>query len=386
MNAKRQSERRRRRNSGSDDVKSLSRGRQGRWIVLPLGLLGLVLVLLGYYGWREDPTGELPEAVVAKSNAGGDRMSADMGSTLEAEEAPLPPLFSPGAPAEECKQETMRMAIQLAEDFPDKLDALQTSATIRWALGDMLEAVRLWEECRTRDSRFSPAYEGLGRVSLLEGDFERAVTMFREAIALEPANRQLTMLLAEALVRSNRMEEVVAELAGFIQSGPASPRAFLWLGQAYLELGQYDDAHRALEVALQRMPEERQVHFALTRVYGQLKQPDKAKWHRDKVQQLVDVYREAGKGQVRGSGTPDALYRDAVRAHLDAAAVYHRYGKVDEAIDLCRKAAALDPRDVESRQSLVALYEQAGRVKHSLRIKQQLRDLSRDSAGGPRRP
>ena len=283
------------------------------------------------------------------------------------EETPLPAVFSPNAPPEGCVAEMKAVAEQLAEDFPKQPDALQADATIHWATGDMVEAVRVWEKCLAVDSRFPPAYEGLGRVSQLQGDFAVRVEMFRKALALEPGNRQVSMMLADALVRANRTQEAVAQLNGVLRSGPAPPMALVMLGQAYLELGQYDDSRRALEAALQQLPNQRQAHFALTKVYDHLGQPDKAKLHRDRIEQLVEVYREEGKSRVRGWGTPAAVHKDAVRAHKDAAAVYHRHGNLVMAESLLRKAAALDPTDVECRQSLATLYDQTGRHSQARR-------------------
>ncbi len=301
-------------------------------------------------------------------------------SSKRPDDVSLPPAFSPNATPDDWKRETRRMAARLAADLPDQLDALHASATILWALGDQIEAARLWEKCLAVDGQFPPAYEGLGRVSQSQGDFERAIAMFRKAIALDPRNRRLTMFLADSLMRANRMKEAVAELTDFLRSGPAPPAAVVHLGQAYLALEQYDAARRVLETAIEQVPEERQVHFGLAKAYERLGQPDKAQRHRDKVQQLAAVHREAGKGRVRAAGPPTAVHKDTVRAHLDAAGVYSRYGNLKEAESLWRKAAALDPKDIECRQALAALYDRSARTTEAVRIREQLRDLAPASA------
>jgi Flp pilus assembly protein TadD len=204
--------------------------------------------------------------------------------------------------------------------------------------------------------------------------------MFRKAIELDPRNRRLTMFLADSLMRANRMKEAVAELTGLLQSGPAPPAAVVHLGQAYLALEQYEAAIRVLGAALQKVPEERQVHFGLAKAYERLNQPEKAQQHRDKVQQLAAVHREAGKGRVRAAGPPTAVHKDALRAHLDTAGVYFRHGNLSQAESLWRKAAALDPKDVECRQALAALYDRNGRSTEATRVREQLRDLAPPAA------
>jgi tetratricopeptide (TPR) repeat protein len=388
MNARRRSTRRDSRSSNAHPVPDPSQRGNWRRLVVPAGLLGLVLVILGIFPRPQNPPRHSgPPSPPLGATPGGDESVQKTAEVFpEADDNPLPPVLSESSSLEAWKLETKRVAARLVEAFPDRVDAVQTSAMIHWALGDMTEAVRLSEQCLAIDDQFPLAYEGLGRVSLLQGDFERAIAMFRQALALEPRNRHVTMLLAEALARANRADEVVAELSSFVESGPVPPTAYTMLGQAYLNLEQYHDAQRVLEVAMRQVPDERQVHFALMKTYEHLGQHDKADWHRNRVEQLVDVYREGGKGWVRAVGGPDRLFDDVVRAHKDAAAVYARHGAIADAERLWRTAAELDPKDVESRRSLAVLYNRTGRASQARRIGQQLHKLAADAASGSRSP
>jgi tetratricopeptide (TPR) repeat protein len=352
MNARRGSGRRPRQKTTQDATASQPRS-HGIWrtlAVLSGAVLVVVVIAVTLWPRRDGEAGRFSRIREAGTDENLASIAAD--GRTDSPAAPLDPATLPDpSDLEEWKLETLRVAAQLAEDLPDHSDAVQVSAMIHWAMGDMLEAERLSRKCLTLDQRSPLAYEGLGRVHLLRGEFDQAITMFRRAIQLDPHNRQRVALLGEALVGANRMEELVAEYTRLIGTGPVPPTIFLTLGQAYLDLEQYEQAQQALETAAEYLPEDRQVHFALNQVYEATGQAEKATRQRERIQQLVEVYRHSGEGRVRAACLPDRLFDDVVRAHQDAAAIYAKYDRSQQANLLLQKADVLNSAEGKSPQS-----------------------------------
>jgi tetratricopeptide (TPR) repeat protein len=197
-------------------------------------------------------------------------------------------------------------------------------------------------------------------------------------VALAPANRRYPTDLVEALVGANRMREAVVELTRFMGSGPVPAIAAIQLGQACLELDEPENARRAFLAALRTDPQDPQAHFGLGKACTRLGQSEKAREEMEQFRKLSAEGRTAAGEQVRSAGSP-ALVRDiAVRAHVEAAAFYQAHGNLERAEDLWRRAAAIDPGNVECRVQLADLYERAGRDREALWFCEQLRDIQPD--------
>jgi tetratricopeptide (TPR) repeat protein len=285
------------------------------------------------------------------------------------------PAFLPGAAPEELKIEARRVAGRLAGDFPREPLALDMRARTESAFGNSAEAVKLWEACLALDPVFAPACHGIGYVAKERGDFETAVVMLRKAAALAPANRGYSTDLVDAFMGADRMREAVAELKRFMASGPVREAAAMQLGQACLALDEPENARRAFTAAVQAAPQDSQAHFGLGNAYARLGQSAKARAEMEQFRKLSAEGRTAAGERVRNSGNP-ALVRDiAVRAHVEAADFYQAHGNPERAEELWRRAAALDPHNVECRVRLADLYERGGRDGEALRFCEQLKQI-----------
>jgi len=139
--------------------------------------------------------------------------------------------------------------------------------------------------------------------------------------------------------------------------------ALVLLGQAHLELKEYEKAKRQFEAVLAVEPDSAAAHFALARALARLGENERAQKHREQYAKLKD--RELAQSQ---RGRVDRLKTDLVRVHPAAAAsavsvgkVYALHGRVEQAERLWRWAAAVDPQNPEARKLLEVLHRAKGR-------------------------
>jgi superkiller protein 3 len=267
------------------------------------------------------------------------------------------------------------VAARLAGELPNEPAALDMRARVEVGFGNSAEAVKLWQNCLSLNRDFAPAYHGLGYVAKRKGDFDAAVTMFRKATAIDSQNRKFLTDLVEVLMEAGRMREAVEELKRLMESGPMTPAAALRLGQASLELDDFETARRAFEATLRAEPGERQAHFGLAKIHTRLGNPEKARFHTSEFQRLAARDRVRGGERNRDFAGMPVAREIAVRAHNETADFYEQHGRLVEAEDLWRRAAVLDPANVECRMRLLSLYEGAHRERKALRVCEQLRDL-----------
>jgi superkiller protein 3 len=290
------------------------------------------------------------------------------------------PAFSPKATDDDLKLEARRVAARLVEDFPNEPGAVDVRARVESLFGAKTEAGRLWEHCLSLRPDFAPAHYGLGCIALLQGDFDKAAALLRKAAQLAPDDRGYQMDLIQSLLSTNQFAEVAVRVRRLMQSGPVTALAPLYLGQACLELNDLEGARQAFEIVLRSVPGDGQAHFGLAEVYRRLKQPEKVQSHLDQLRSHIPVERTDARQRAHDAVNPMMVREILVLAHIKSADVYQMHGNSPRAEELWRRAAALDPKDMESRNHLAALYAQDKRDRDALRVCRQLCQIEPDKA------
>lgn len=226
----------------------------------------------------------------------------------------------------------------------------------------------------------------LGVHSLQAGQHLQAVDAFRAAIALDPEgtspqNAQALGLMADTLLRLNRSEEALKHYALAVEVDDLNPDLHFRYAQLLRRAGRPDEAFPHYERALKLFPayaaaragyatalkqagrlEEatRQLDQSMAELKKAIERtPDDADVH----YWLADVYVQAGRGS-------DAIihFREAHRLKptrkdvlLDFSALLEARGEIKEAEELLRKATAMEEVAAEAHEALGALYGRQGR-------------------------
>lgn len=188
---------------------------------------------------------------------------------------------------------------------------------------------------------------GMGLVSLMGGDFERAVGELKTALRANKKHIPALIALARALVELERFDEAYPYAHKGLQLEPENPVAQDVLGRVLLALGQLDFAEQCFRNALEKRPDNGELHAKL----GELLKTR----HRD---------REALEHYIK------ALETDAggVRTVLDTSVCLERIGDLPQARKLLQKAAARWPDDLTVSLRLSELTMLAGATDEARRI------------------
>jgi cytochrome c-type biogenesis protein CcmH/NrfG len=116
-------------------------------------------------------------------------------------------------------------------------------------------------EVRTPDRIIQPAAaDGVepaleqARAALARGELEQALSVTRAALAKEPSNTVVRLLLAKALAALNRRDEVVDELRRAVRADPLTPEVHLELGFAAVYTGDFATARSSWQHYLRLAP------------------------------------------------------------------------------------------------------------------------------------
>ena len=95
----------------------------------------------------------------------------------------------------------------------------------------------------------------LGQAYLEEKNYQEALNWFRTSIARNKSYGFAYMGLADALLATGRLEEMVAQLQVGVKESPDDPSLQLALGQAYFKVGRFTEARARLEEAVKKDPD-----------------------------------------------------------------------------------------------------------------------------------
>lgn len=281
--------------------------------------------------------------------------------------------IDPSAPRPTSAQlvaEARRVADRLLDFLPDNPQALTLAGRIHYAFGDEAAAAECWEECLEIDPEFAATWHVMGEAAWEQGDYEKAASQLRKAIAADARlRRKVKYPLADSLMSLGDPEAAVSVLEETTDGAPLTLDGLLLLGHAYLQLAEYQKGKDQFEAALAVDPRSSKAHFGLATVYARLGQPEQSRQFRReyvelKSQDLDETARL--RESLRGEDYADVRPLVAMCC-LNAGKIYALHGNVDEARSHWTRAAALDPRNSEPRTLLGLLDSHQPRREEAVR-------------------
>ena len=205
---------------------------------------------------------------------------------------------------------------------PDDARALQALIQARLRLRKFPEAIRDAERLVSLRPRDPEARGQLARLNAWVGDHEKAVVLYREALALDRHNPGLKSDLADVLLWSHRYDEAERLYQEVLAVRPDHHEALKGLVRARLQAGNADGALQAVDLALPLYPRD-------------------ADLLRDRASAL------AARGSLLEAAR--SLERAAAVAPADAG-IQRQLGEIrfrqrdyERAVEAWRRASALDP-------------------------------------------
>jgi adenylate cyclase len=145
-------------------------------------------------------------------------------------------------------------------------------------------AVELAREAINRDEFDARGYSELGFAYLYSKQHDDSLAAYGRAIELNPNDADILAEMGGAVSFSGDPEAALDLLKRAVRLNPYHPDWYLWfLGEAYFDLGQYDEAIRML----QRMHDQSEGHRLLAASYALSDRLEEARYH---AKQVMSVY------------------------------------------------------------------------------------------------
>ena len=165
--------------------------------------------------------------------------------------------------------EDPRLAIQEAvmrrrlDKYPGDFLAQYNLAALLQTRGKLDEAVSLYRDALRIEPHNPTAHNSLGSALLIKEDASDAVSQFHAALDAQPSYENARYNLAHALAIENDLPAAAAEYKRYLDAKPGDPEAQAALGTVYFKLGRYPDALICFREAARLNPDNADVQANL---------------------------------------------------------------------------------------------------------------------------
>ena len=300
------------------------------------------------------------------------------GEQSAAEVSPLPiPVLKPDLDPtyRELMEEAVEAGHQLLESYPEDPEVVAVIAMLHHFAHDKAAEELCWQRCLELDSGFSRAYQWLGERSTDDGDYEKAETLMRQALAAGCKQPEFPFTLGTALMRQGKLEEAVRVLEDDLQTNPQLAKSRILLGQVYLQLKKNEEAKRQFETVLLLNSSSPPAYLGLATACDRLGLKDDAEKCRAEFKRIKRVEVQVEQEKQRGRKDELMAPRWVAEIMTMTGRIYLAHERLEDAERCLLRAVELDPNDTNCREALTALYVQQGRHADALPVVKNLRDL-----------
>ena len=335
---------------------------------------------------------EKPAAGVEKPAAGEENGAATSPHTPEAElpEPPTPPAkpstaaagddtATPPTPAlaEEdqdraLRREQLEVTRTLATAFPGDSSAAFLLGMACFDQGDSIEAAKHFEQSARLDPRRASAHDYLGQIAFLAGQYEKALELFRKAAATDPQLDGIHYRIAEVLVQTGRPDDAIPELQKDLEATSDAANSHRLLGEAWFQLKQYEKARQSYEAAVRVQPGLPKAYYGLAMTCARLKLTEKSKEYHRRFQELTAERQQTVRHFLHVYDPLKTTRESTAHTHTNAGRVYHAHEFARRAEQLWRRAAEIDPNNVDCRIRLASLRQRQGRPSDAIELFSQV--------------
>lgn len=288
--------------------------------------------------------------------------------------------FSPNQTRTELTASLARLAGRVVEAYPQDARAHSLQGKIFTYLGQPEAAERSWQACLRFDPGHPEAYFGLAELALNRADTAAAERLLRKSLESYADFPEAVRKLAELLMQTGRTDEAVTLLGHSARFHPTDAETQLLLGNAQLQQGLFEQARDSFEAVVKADPTHDQGFSGLGAALTRLGKPEEARKYLEKSTKLQAAAPEDPQG---AKGHDDDAAWSSVEcadALLAAAQIYHRHGRNKTALELSRRAVALDPQSIPGQLFLLSIYEESEQLAEALRACQSAVEANPRSA------
>lgn len=156
------------------------------------------------------------------------------------------------------------------ESLPPSFEKQLVTGVEALKSGDLASAEKIFSAALQQGIKHPLVYHNLGVIAQQRGEHLKAVTRFREAVALQSDYGPSRLLLGSSLLALGRNAEAARELQRATKLMPREPQAHLQLARAYEASDNWIPAVQELQNLVQLAPQEPEYSYQLGKAWSKL--------------------------------------------------------------------------------------------------------------------
>jgi len=273
------------------------------------------------------------------------------------------------------KEEELELAERLMKDFPDSINPVMLMGNLWERHGDATKALEYFNKVLKKDPKRPDVYKSIGWFYMNKEQYEQAIEYWQKAVQIDPDIPELHHDIALALMGQNKQNQAIEELEKDIRISPDNSSSYFLLGQLYLRQNEYEKARTNYEKAIEIKPDYPNAYYGLFTLSARLKQQDKAAEYMTLFKKFKDEEMKALKDEGESVNDLIDMQKGAAETYLLAGQMYQRSGNVQNAEELYKKAATLNPENIQCLGKLASLYIAGKRVDDAISIYERISEI-----------
>jgi len=288
-------------------------------------------------------------------------------------------LIKPGLTPEQkisaLKKEELELVERLIKDFHDSTNPIMLMGNLWERHGDATKALEYFNKVLEQDPERPDVYKSIGWFYMNKGQYEQAISYWQKALEIDPNIPGVHHDIALALMGQNRQSQAIGELEKDIQITPRSSSSYFLLGQLYLRQNEYEKARNNYEKAIEIKPNYPNAYYGLFTLSARLKQQDKAQVYMAVFKKLKAEEMEVLKDQNEAVDDLIDMQKGAAETYLLAGQMYQAGGNFQEAEELYKKAATLNPENIQCLEKLASLYITRNHITDAIPLYRRISEI-----------
>ena len=178
---------------------------------------------------------------------------------------------------------------------PGEYSQLISGAAVHYQTGQVREAQQICFDILQQDPNQADALHLLGAIAYSQGQYERAIALYQQSLALNSANHELHNNIAVALVETGKIDEAIGHYRQALEINPSYAECHSNLGNTLRLQGKLSEAIACLQWALHLRPDYPEAHNNLGVAFQKQKKISEAIANYQRAIELRPDYAEAHK-------------------------------------------------------------------------------------------
>ncbi|MFC1792745.1 tetratricopeptide repeat protein [Planctomycetota bacterium] len=285
------------------------------------------------------------------------------------------PVLKPEQEIAALKKEELQLAERLMKDFPNSINPIMLMGNLWERHGDATRAMEYFNKVLEQDPERPDVYKSIGWFFMNKEQYEQAIGYWQKALQIDPNIPGMHHNIALALMGQNKQSQAIGELEKDIRISPRSSSSYFLLGQLYLRQKEYEKAGNNYEKAIEIKPNYPNAYYGLFTLSARLKQQDKAREYMALFKKLKAEDMRILKDRNETVDDLIDMQTGAADTYLLAGQMYQAGGNFQKAEELFKKAATLNPENIQCLEKLASLYITRNRIIDAILLYRRISEI-----------